>query len=62
MTEIRVFNAEARIIAMTEVRIRNAAKHAVLTLIAIIVVPSLFRLGLINQVKRDIVTYKQVKR
>ena len=41
MTEVRVRHAEARVIVMTEVRIgSNASQHAVLTLIAIIVIPS----------------------
>jgi hypothetical protein len=56
MTEVRVCNAEARVIAMTEVRFSRAYRRAVLSLIAIIVIPSL--LGLINQIKRVIVTYK----
>ena len=41
MTEVRVQNAEARVMAMTEVRLGNASKHALMTLIAIIVMPSL---------------------
>jgi hypothetical protein len=41
MTEVRVQNAEARVMAMTKVRLGNASKHALMTLIAIIVMPSL---------------------
>ena len=59
MTEVRVYNAEARVITMTEARMSNALQHAALTLMAIIAIPYLFRvLGLINQIKRVIVTYE----
>jgi hypothetical protein len=55
MTEVRVYNAEARVV-MTEARIRCAEKHALYVVSLIATASSC--LGLINQVKRSIVTYK----